>query len=575
MSPLIANHLWQSTVFAMIAALLALSLRRADARARHWIWLAASVKFLIPFSLLISAGSRLQLAHPAFSPPRLSITVAQISQPFTPPMQPVLIPAGPAAAPLLPFLWLFGSACVLLFWFARWRRIRSIVRAATPIDLGVAVETRFTPALMEPGVFGIARPILLLPEGIVERLTSSQLRAIVAHELSHVRRRDNLTAALHMIVEAIFWFHPLVWWIGARLVAERERACDEEVLRAGSEPLAYAEGLLNVCKLCLESPLACVSGVTGSDLKRRIEVIMSARIAVKLTLAGKLLLAAAGFAAMISPVLIGVIRAQSSPLRFEVASVKPDNSSENPHFIGWQSQPGGTLVIRGQFLRVIIAGAWGLPMFNNENWLTGAPPWIDSARFDIDAKAGPDVIPAGMPESDRNQKVALMLRNLLADRFKLAIHRETRQEPVYDLVVAKGGLKLPKAKMAEKDCPEISTRDRNCHALSGGQGGGIRGNTVSFAEIVAFLQVWTDRPVVDKTGITGLYDIDIRQGWVPMHPRPGPPPGQEPTAEDLAFADPTRPTLNAVLATVGLKLEPSKGPVEVVVIDHVERPSEN
>ncbi len=86
---------------------------------------------------------------------------------------------------------------------------------------------------LEPGVFGILRPVLLLPEGITDRLTPAQLEAVIAHELCHVRRRDNLTAAIHMVVETVFWFHPLVWWIRARLVEERERACDEEVLRAG------------------------------------------------------------------------------------------------------------------------------------------------------------------------------------------------------------------------------------------------------------------------------------------------------------------------------------------------------
>jgi len=88
------------------------------------------------------------------------------------------------------------------------------------------------------------------------------------------RRRDNLTAAIHMVVEAIFWFHPLVWWFGARLVEERERACDEAVLSLGCEPRDYADAILSVCKLYLESPIVCVSGISGSDLKRRIVRIM-------------------------------------------------------------------------------------------------------------------------------------------------------------------------------------------------------------------------------------------------------------------------------------------------------------
>ena len=95
------------------------------------------------------------------------------------------------------------------------------------------VPVLLSSAKIEPGIFGIVRPVLLLPEGILERLTAEQMRAVVAHEMEHVRRRDNLTFAVHMVVEALFWFFPPVWWIGARLIEERERACDEAVVAAG------------------------------------------------------------------------------------------------------------------------------------------------------------------------------------------------------------------------------------------------------------------------------------------------------------------------------------------------------
>ena len=99
----------------------------------------------------------------------------------------------------------------------------------------------------------------------------------------------------------------MVWWIGARLVTERERACDEDVLRLGNQPRVYAEAILNVCKLYTESPLVCVSGVTGSDIKRRIEAIMRNRIGLKLNGAKKFLLAGAGVAALAGPVAVGVL----------------------------------------------------------------------------------------------------------------------------------------------------------------------------------------------------------------------------------------------------------------------------
>src|SRR5262249_25940977 len=147
------------------------------------------------------------------------------------------------------------------------------------------VQVRAVPGLLEPGVVGWRKPVLLIPSDIGTQLSRPQLQAIVMHEMSHIRRRDNLTSAIHMMVEAVFWFHPLVWWIGARLVAERERACDEEVLQLGNEPVVYAEGMLQVCKAYLESPLRCVSGVTGANLKRRVHAILSGSIAVDLNLA--------------------------------------------------------------------------------------------------------------------------------------------------------------------------------------------------------------------------------------------------------------------------------------------------
>ena len=153
------------------------------------------------------------------------------------------------------------------------------------------------------------RPILLLPAGIAERLEPPQFEAVLAHEVCHVRRRDNMTSAIHMIVEAVFWFHPLVWWIGARLVEERERACDEAVLRLGSKPQDYVEGILRICKSYVESPLSCVSGVTGSDLKKRIQAILMERVGCELTFAKRVALAVAAMAAITVPLAIGIVGA--------------------------------------------------------------------------------------------------------------------------------------------------------------------------------------------------------------------------------------------------------------------------
>ena len=145
-------------------------------------------------------------------------------------------------------VWACGFAGVVLMRFRDHRQLLRAVRASTRVQLCLPVEVRASPALLESGVFGMFRHILLLPADIMERLTAAQFDAVVVHELCHIQRRDNLTASVHMFVEALFWFHPLVWWIGARMIEERERACDEAVLSLGSEPREYAEGILSVCK---------------------------------------------------------------------------------------------------------------------------------------------------------------------------------------------------------------------------------------------------------------------------------------------------------------------------------------
>jgi beta-lactamase regulating signal transducer with metallopeptidase domain len=382
---LTANHLWQSTAFAAVAVLLALALRANRARARYWLWLAASAKFLVPFSTLAAIGAALgRWLIPAAPAPRFPFVIEQIVQPFTPMPYPSLpaAPSAPPAASLLPTLllslWLCGFLAVLLYAWTRYRRVAAAVRSATPLTNGRELEAlrkafrgvglqachagvcagvlrlwgrRFrlptaprlvsSTAKLEPGVFGIFRPILWLPAGIAHRLEDAELEAILAHELCHIRRRDNLLATLHLLVESIFWFHPVVWWLGARLEEERERACDEEVVRLGGEPQIYAESILKVCEFYLASPVACAAGVTGGELKKRIEGIMTNEFVRNLGYGKKLMLASAAILATAGPVVLGVIgspvgqaQTQKAPAgktaraagpSFEVASVKPSD----------------------------------------------------------------------------------------------------------------------------------------------------------------------------------------------------------------------------------------------------------
>jgi hypothetical protein len=149
-----------------------------------------------------------------------------LAQAWAPAMPPTL-QAGFHPLLVLFAFWLMGFAAVVLIWFARWLRLKSALRDSMPLPLAAPLPVRLTATPLGPGLFGIFRPVLLLPEGITSRLTAQELRAVLDHEICHLERNDNLTAAIHGVVEALFWFHPLIWWLGARLIAERERACDE------------------------------------------------------------------------------------------------------------------------------------------------------------------------------------------------------------------------------------------------------------------------------------------------------------------------------------------------------------
>jgi beta-lactamase regulating signal transducer with metallopeptidase domain len=307
----LTNHLWQSTIFAFAAGLVVAAFRKNRAHVRYWLWLTASLKFLVPFSFLMSLGSHLEWAPVAkkIATQPVSLTIVQLTQPF--PDTLLFVPSASRTTDWLPLvilgIWVCGFGVIALMRVKAWLRIRSVVRSSTVVEIPAAVEVRASAGLLEPGVVGLLRPVLLLPVGITERLTSPQLAAVLAHELCHVKRRDNLTAVMHMIVEAVFWFHPLVWWIGTRLLEERERACDEDVVRLGNEPQVYAQGILNVCKFYVESPLTCVSGVTGSNLKERVERILRSHFGEALGTWKKLLLTTAGITALTLPIVAGVL----------------------------------------------------------------------------------------------------------------------------------------------------------------------------------------------------------------------------------------------------------------------------
>ncbi len=554
----VLNHLWQSTAFAAAVAVATAGLRRNSPRLRYWLWLAASVKFLVPFSLLVSVGARVQF--PPDTPSLRAVTVQQISGYFAPVT--VLSAATPThPSPLWPgvlsAVWLAGALFLLGRWYLRWRMIDIAARQATRFAAQCSVpvySVHSSTATMEPGAFGIIHPVIVLPEGIAESLTPEQLDAILAHELRHIRYRDNLTAALHMCVEALFWFYPVVWWIGARLMDERERDCDEAVLQQGNQPGDYARGIVQVCEKYMESPLACAAGISGSDLKTRIREIMTWRGSLPITRRGRAMLAGAALVAVSIPFVIGILRAQTLPpppaYTYDVVSIHKSAAGDTSHLIG--PGPQGGWRARNMPVLALIATAYGVQDYQ----IVGAPGWATSESFDISFT--PEKMETGLTaDSDLKQIQASMGRNeqrmqaVLRDRFSLVLRAENRELPIYKLVHAKGGPKLPPHNPAGGP-PSLGSNGRE-----------ITGTNVPVAMLAQLLSQLLNRPVHDETGLTGQYDFEV--DWTP-DPGPSDAPGNSGLGPSL---------FTAIAEQLGLRIESAKGPVQVYVVEKIEHPSEN
>ncbi|MGA2072611.1 MAG: M56 family metallopeptidase [Terriglobia bacterium] len=602
----VTNHLWQSTVFAIGVGLLTLAFRKNRAQVRYWLWFSASLKFLIPFSLLLNLGGFLgrSPAAKSLAVPGVTYRIVRMAEPL--PQSPALVPSEATHRDWLPIalvsIWACGLGCVALIRLRGWLRIRAAVRSSIPVDMMFPVEVRCVPATLEPGIVGFFRPMLLIPAGIVDRLAANQLQAVLAHELCHLRRRDNLTAAIHMVVEAVFWFHPLIWWISSRLIAERERACDEEVLESGAEPQAYAETILKTCQFYVESPLTCVPGVTGADLKKRIVRIMTQVGRTKLNFSRKLLLAGFALGAVLGPLVLGLkvaprVWAQNSQSgsayrpAFEVASIKPDPGCQKKQPQGGTFTPSPDRIeipcVNLKRLIMIAYGTFadGVMIDPQELHVEGGPSWMQSEDYSVSAKAD-------APPAHPQMMLGPMLRALLEERFRLKTHREPREMPVYAMTVAKGGLKLQP--LAEVACTPMDLLnpapakpgDLPCGVpLIRPTGTGdmrldILGSTMTqFAQGLSRL---AGRTVTDKTGIEGQFNFHLEFTPDPGMLTLGPPGMRPPNGGSAANpSSPQSPTGSGpdlfvgLREQIGLKLSSEKAPVSVLIIDHVEKPTAN
>ena len=270
-------------------------------------------------------------------------------------------------------------------------------------------------------------------------------------------------------------------------------------------------------------------------------------------------------------------QSQTTKPSFEVATVKPSASGENRSSI--MGQPGGRFTVTNATLKMVIGVAYRVRDFQ----ILGGPGWAGTDRWNIEGKAEEGSIPQVAPPFDPTapNPLMLMVQSLLEDRFHLKMHREMRELPVYDLVVAKSGSKM---KLSDDQSPIVAPERGSPPPPKPQRGGPMpRGmmamglgsmdaNGVPFSNFIQALSQQLGRTVIDKTGLKGFYDIKLQ--WTPEL-------GAGLVKSGGSDSDPPPPDTSgpsiftAIQEQLGLRLESAKGPVEVLVIESVQRPAEN
>lgn len=559
-------------VSSSLAALIVIKVTVVAALGLAAAWLARRSRAAVRHALLavmFGATLVLPIASIVAPPVRVTVPVAGMSRAWPPvvnttaPIQPVTAAASRAAptAPqqsstfsvsiLLFAGWIVGTAVFLVPVIIGLWQIRSLRRSGLPwldgqsiaqtlaLDAGIhrRVEVLLHEALSGPITCGVLGPAIVLPRD-AERWVQEDLSRAMVHELEHVRRGDSATRCLARAVCALYWFHPLAWIAWRKLVLEAERSCDDAVLRR-SEATAYADQLVGLAKrlpTAQSSPLLAMA--SRSDLATRVGAVLNSQQRRGQT--GKLSLTLAFISAVVLVLGLSPLRlvaapqdvqpAQTKPT-FEVAAIRPHQGPSS--YVGFR--PSGS-----QF-DVIAVNVVGMVMFAYDlkrYQVTGGPGWTESVPWDITAKAPSQGTPPGPGQFKK------MMQELLADRFKVVFHRESKASPVYALVIA------------GKNKPKLTESASDAEFTMGIGGNQLRATKTSMDRLAMQLCNFRgmDVPVVDKTGLTGEYDFKL--AW--------------------SDSDSTEGDWDALLEDqLGLKLVRDRAPIQVLVLDKAERPSEN
>jgi uncharacterized protein (TIGR03435 family) len=609
------------TVLALAATWLA---RRNRAAVRHVLLTAAFVT-LLAVPLISGIAPVIRVSVPVAGVGPIAQTAIQrageTNAVFTTPVADAgdFSPAPPSRWPSWPVLagaiWLLGTTLFLLPVFAGLAQVRSLRRSARPWHEGQRiVETSGTArrvdvllhdALPGPMTCGVLDPAIVLPTD-AQQWSDEDLRRAIVHELEHVRRMDWLSHCLARVACAVYWFHPLVWMAWRQLTLEAERACDDAVLHR-AEATAYADQLIVLAeRLSSRAHPPVLAMANRHDLASRVRAVLDARQRRGRAGTPWIVFAAATATFVVMTVaplrLVAAVtadpsqdaseRAKDAGQKFDLISIKPCED-EPPTPPGQRSSQGGfpntspgRFTIECGTVERLIGTAYvryGEQLANQAarigdvEWLKGLPGWVRTDKFTIEAKA----------EGTPDVKVMLgpMLRNLLEDRFKLKIRRDTDQQPMYVMTVAKGGLKIAPESCTERDPSNPPTREEmatlsesakpmcgNMRMTSGAGGTNrwvIGGQTMS--GFAGTLSTFMDHHVEDKTGVDGSFNFRVE--FALDEHVPGPDKRYGPPTQIPESSGPN--IFKALEQQLGLTLALTKGPHGFLVIEHVERPSPN
>jgi uncharacterized protein (TIGR03435 family) len=442
-------------------------------------------------------------------------------------------------------LYVVITSALLLRLFAGLVLSRRLLRRSRPT--GIA-DVRASDEVASPVTIGILRPAMVLPADWHDWAPGT-LDAVLAHERSHIRRRDPAVQLVSAIHRALLWASPLSWFLDRSIVRTAEQISDDDAVAVTADRASYAEVLLEFIQRGVgrTNPVG-VAMARYDRPEKRIRRILNAtaipRAIGRWGVAGVLCvgLPIAYLAAAADP--------QEARAAFEVASIKPAPSG--PRTVGIKVHPGGRVVISSLPLKSLIAAAFGLSYWQ----VSGGEEWTTDTQYQIEAK--PSEAMAARIKDLRYTNYAIedpllreMLQSLLLDRFHLKFHREAKTGDVYHLARSGKTLRLRPAESLA-DLPTT-------FGSIGYVGGQWSIHATSMAQLAKFASDYMFHvPVLDRTEIAGSYDY--RQA----HPDEDPKYGGDNSASFLRY-----------IAELGLKMEKAKGSVQIFVMDHAAKPTSN